>query len=123
MNKGQFTHSISDKSSTVTHIMWQNGRAFCTTTMFKDNNNKTRDITLSNSMVISNLHVIPMYRGIGIGAELLDYVENEAKNKGCVTVAVWVDSKNKRLTDMYEHRGYLPSHHENGYYLMKKLVQ
>jgi GNAT superfamily N-acetyltransferase len=63
---------------------------------------------------IDDLYLIPPARGGGIGADILDFVLQEARGLGIRTLHLEVDAGNDRATSLYRSRGFA----ENGRRLM-----
>jgi GNAT superfamily N-acetyltransferase len=55
---------------------------------------------------ISDLAVLPEYRGRGIGRQLLAAVERKARELGCCKVTLEVQENNARARQVYEHAGF-----------------
>jgi GNAT superfamily N-acetyltransferase len=58
---------------------------------------------------ISMVFVIPVRWGMGIGAELLDALHGEMRERNWRTASVWTRSSNERARRLYEGRGYRPT--------------
>ncbi|WP_144923385.1 GNAT family N-acetyltransferase [Halorubrum salsamenti] len=58
--------------------------------------------------VVSNLFVVPEWRGEGIGADLLDAAERALRQEGAETVALEALAANDRAREFYAERGYEP---------------
>lgn len=78
---------------------------------------------LDNCPDIEDLFVSPDYRSRGIGSQLMDAVEDLAKEQGYFRVGLGVGSDNFRARSLYEHRGYKDSgfgeYRESGSYVDK----
>jgi ribosomal protein S18 acetylase RimI-like enzyme len=55
---------------------------------------------------ISDLAVLPDYRGRGIGKQLLTAVEDKARTLGCCKVTLEVQENNTRARNVYERSGF-----------------
>ena len=49
-------------------------------------------------------------RGSGLGTELLEWAEREARRRGCVLLQLTSDTKREGAHHFYEHLGYEASH-------------
>ena len=58
---------------------------------------------------INNLVVLPQHRGLGIGTQLLDYVEQTAIGLGVGWLGLNVRVENDRARKLYENRDYVPA--------------
>ena len=52
---------------------------------------------------ITDLVVLPRYRGLGLGRSLLEHAENLARKSGATILRVDVLAKNSKAHDLYEH--------------------
>ncbi len=59
-----------------------------------------------NVCYFSNLWVHPRLRGHKIGSKLLRFVENEARKKGFVSLALGVHRDNEKNMNIYSHMGF-----------------
>jgi ribosomal protein S18 acetylase RimI-like enzyme len=65
---------------------------------------------------IQTLEVHPVFRGRGIGAELLGRAEDSARAAGAQTIALHVDVENAPAIRLYEGHGYARQGREEHYY-------
>lgn len=55
---------------------------------------------------IKHIHLLPSFRGRGIGTELLNWGINELKGMGYTKLCLWVFEKNTRARHFYEKFGF-----------------
>jgi ribosomal protein S18 acetylase RimI-like enzyme len=60
----------------------------------------------SNNVYIHRLSVHPEHQGKGYAQKLMDFAENNAKEKGYLSIRLDTFSQNKRNQKFYEKRGY-----------------
>lgn len=53
-----------------------------------------------------SFHVVPVYRGMGVGTRLLETIEEDLRKRGFSLVTLTVDKKNDRARLLYERNGY-----------------
>ncbi|NSW53141.1 MAG: GNAT family N-acetyltransferase [Anaerolineae bacterium] len=53
-----------------------------------------------------SFHVVPEYRGKGVGTRLLQTVESDLQSRGYALVTLTVDKQNERARLLYERNGY-----------------
>ena len=54
---------------------------------------------------LNNLAVLPEYRHLGIGKQLLDHARSFARNAGCTAINLGIIEENQRLRTWYEQNG------------------
>jgi [ribosomal protein S18]-alanine N-acetyltransferase len=65
---------------------------------------------------IATIEVLPEYRGLGIGAELLRRIEGSANAERAIEIWLHVDSENGSAIHLYERSGYHKSGRADHYY-------
>jgi ribosomal protein S18 acetylase RimI-like enzyme len=65
---------------------------------------------------IQTIEVMPERRGHGVGAELLDRVEQSAREAGARAIGLHVDAENASAIRLYERLGYACEGRREGYY-------
>lgn len=55
---------------------------------------------------IHDLAVVDSYRGCGIGRQMLDHIEQKARDTGCCKVTLEVQENNVRARSVYEKNGF-----------------
>lgn len=60
-----------------------------------------------HELEVARLHVLPRYRGRGIGAELFEYAIGDARDFGASRLVVGCDAGNDRARAFYEQRGFV----------------
>ena len=65
---------------------------------------------------IATIEVLPEYREIGIGAELLRRLEGSANAERAIEIGLHVDAENKPAIHLYERSGYRKSGRADHYY-------
>ena len=59
----------------------------------------------NNECELNNLAVLPEYRHLGIGKQLLDHAYETAKDHGCKLINIGIVEENKTLRKWYEQNG------------------
>jgi ribosomal protein S18 acetylase RimI-like enzyme len=67
-------------------------------------------------MNIHDIAVAPQARGRGIGRQLLEAIERDARQLGCGKVTLEVRSDNVRAQDVYRRAGFQPSEPETWFW-------
>ena len=65
---------------------------------------------------IATIEVLPEYRGLGIGAELLRRLEGSANAERAIEIWLHVDTENSSAIRLYERSGYQKAGRANHYY-------
>lgn len=65
------------------------------------------EFTIGKVLVVHRLVISPHHRGVGLGRQLMDYVEQYALINDYASIRLDVYSKNELATLMYKKRGYL----------------
>ena len=68
---------------------------------------------------LEKLAIDPYYQNIGLGKQVLEYIENLVKDLNIYKIRLQTEEKNKKLVDFYTVNGYkviniLPSIYDNG---------
>jgi len=75
---------------------------------------------------IHDLAVLPEFRGQGVGARLLEAVEQHARQLGCCKVTLEVQENNHRARLVYERAGFAHAHYSTesgGSLFYQKLIE
>ena len=72
------------------------------------------------SAYTQTIEVHPVWRGRGIGAELLRRVEDSARKAGSESIGLHVDVENTAAIHLYESRGYARQGREEHYYARRR---
>lgn len=63
----------------------------------------------SKVAILEDMVVLPMYRGEGIGSQLIDYAISEAKKEGCKRITLLNDIENTKAQSFYQKKGFIKS--------------
>ncbi len=69
---------------------------------------------------LSLLAVKPIYRRLGIGRELVSWLEESAKTAGTFYISLEVRKNNTVAQNFYQNLGYIPNNIVEGYYQQKE---
>jgi ribosomal protein S18 acetylase RimI-like enzyme len=72
--------------------------------------------TKSSAAYIHTIEVMPDHRGQGVGGELLDRIEQSARDAGARSIWLHVDTKNAAAIRLYETHGYEMQGRAEDYY-------
>lgn len=92
------------------YVFMKDGRLIGLIALCTDMDPEYRRITWltpdGNNLYVHRLAVHPAYQGQGYARALMDFAENEAREKGYVSIRLDTFSKNPRNQKFYEARGY-----------------
>lgn len=66
----------------------------------------TADIDMEGAFEIWRIYVDAAVQGNGIGKQLLDFAEQQAKQHGYKNIIIWAFKENNRAISFYQKRGY-----------------
>lgn len=93
---------LKNHPTTLIFLAYKNGHAVGLATCFRGFSTFAARPLIN----ISDLAVLPEYRGIGIGRQLLAAVERKARELGCCKVTLEVQENNAKARRTYEQAGF-----------------